>query len=142
MARTTPSPDSPRLRSTPARRAVLEALQGLGRPASHADLLQQETVQRLDPVTVYRSLAALQGAGILHGVHGVDGTWRYALHAHAPSGRCGGGHAHFLCTRCGAMRCLTEQEIPRVQVECGASVANRQLLASGTCASCNAKASS
>jgi Fe2+ or Zn2+ uptake regulation protein len=130
-----------RVRRTPARRAVLVALQDLGRPVSHADLQCHEAVAGLDPVTVYRSLATLQAAGIAHGVHGIDGTWRFGLHPEAPAGRCGGGHAHFLCRSCGGMRCLLEQVIPKLHVEAGASVEGRQLLAFGRCAPCNLGAS-
>lgn len=131
-----PSPDPLRaagLRRTPARLAVLAHLQAMDRPSSHADL--QAALAQVDDITLYRTLATLQGAGLIHRVLGIDGTWRYgANHPDRPG--CPGNHAHFLCTVCGAMSCLSDQPMPHVQVPPGAVVEGRNFLVFGRCAQC------
>jgi Fur family ferric uptake transcriptional regulator len=123
------------LRRTPARLAVLDALRDAQAPLRHAALRAQPPLAALDEVTLYRTLTTLEGAGLLHRVQGLDGAWRYAPNR-APGAGCPGNHAHFLCATCGAMCCLVEQPMPRIQVPAGASVSGRSLLAWGRCAAC------
>lgn len=123
------------LRRTPARLAVLAAVQEIGAPTTHAQLAADPRLAGMDPVTLYRTLAALQDAGLVHRVPGTDGVWRTCPHAARQEG-CPGNHAHFLCLRCGAMRCLPDQPMPRVEVPPGARVLGRHLLAFGTCEAC------
>lgn len=121
------------LRRTPARLAVLDHLQAREKPASHAEL--QAALAEVDDITLYRTLATLQGAGLVHRVLGVDGTWRYGANRPGQAG-CPGNHAHFLCTACGAMSCLHDQPMPHVQVPPGAVVEGRNFLVFGRCARC------
>ncbi len=119
------------LRSTPARVAVLECVESLGRPATHAEL---QGLLELDKVTLYRTLDALAEAELVHRVLGVDGVWRHC--AQPKTEGCPGNHAHFQCTACGAVICLLDQPIPHVQVPEGAVVQARTLLAWGLCPDC------
>jgi len=119
------------LRSTPARVSVLSCVESLGRPATHAELSE---CLDLDRVTLYRTLDALAEAGLVHRVLGVDGVWRHC--AQPQTEGCPGNHAHFQCTACGAMVCLLDQPMPRVEVPTGDTVAARSLLAWGLCAHC------
>lgn len=125
------------LRCTPARVRVLGAIRSFGRPASHAELADHAEVVGMDAVTLYRSLSALEGAGLLHRVHGTDGAWRACAQ---PEGRdgCPGNHAHFLCSTCGQMACLVDQPLPRVMPPPGAVVQGRNFVAFGRCAQCRA----
>jgi len=125
------------VRRTEAREAVLRVLQGRGEPLTHADLSTDPQVAGMDPVTLYRTLATLEGAGLVHRVQGIDGAWRYCPHR-AEDGDCPGNHAHFLCTACGSMTCLVDQPMPHVQVPDGAVVAARHLVAWGLCPRCAA----
>jgi Fur family transcriptional regulator, ferric uptake regulator len=68
-------------------------------------------------------------------VQGIDGTLRYVPNRARRHG-CPGGHAHFLCTTCGAMACLTDQVIPVVTVPRGTVVRGKQLVVYGHCSSC------
>ncbi len=123
------------LRATRPRERVLALLLGADHPLTPAELSTHPDARDIDRVTVYRSLAALHGAGLVHVVCGVDGVSRYRAHEPAEGG-CPGGHPHFLCTRCGGMWCLPEQGLPRVEVPVGASVEGKQLVVHGACARC------
>ncbi|MEQ1500963.1 MAG: transcriptional repressor [Myxococcota bacterium] len=123
------------LKRTPARIRILAAIEELSVPVSHAQLVGRPEVAELDPITVYRTLSALESAGLLHRVHGIDGTWRYCAQPHDRPG-CPGNHPHFLCTSCGAMTCLLDQAMPKVGVPAGAVVEGRHLLAWGRCPTC------
>lgn len=122
------------LRRTPARLAILARIDALDRPVTHGELLGEPELRTLDDITVYRTLATLVASGLVHRVQGLDGAWRYC--AQPESAGCPGNHAHFLCTTCGVMRCLTDQPMPRVAVPPGAEVHGRHFLVHGRCAAC------
>ncbi len=123
------------LRRTPARVSVLARIESLDRPVTHADLRAEPALEGLDDVTLYRTLAALAEGGLVHRVHGIDGTWRYCAQPPGVVG-CPGNHAHFLCTSCGGMVCLRDQPMPRVRVPEGAEAHGRHFLVYGRCAGC------
>jgi len=123
------------LRRTRARRSVIEVLDRAGRPLSHQEIASDARLVSLDRVTLYRTLTALQKAGLLHRVQGMDGVWRFCGHREAP-GRCAGNHIHFLCVACNRMSCLPEQPLPWVAEPEGAEVYGKQLVVYGRCAAC------
>jgi Fur family ferric uptake transcriptional regulator/Fur family zinc uptake transcriptional regulator len=123
------------LRRTPARLSVLDRIEALARPLSHGELLALPELGALDDITLYRTLATLVEVGLVHRVHGIDGTWRYCAQPRDIQG-CPGNHAHFLCTTCGAMTCLLTQPMPRVVVPPGVEVEGRHFLVHGRCAAC------
>jgi Fur family ferric uptake transcriptional regulator/Fur family zinc uptake transcriptional regulator len=123
------------LRRTKAREVVLSLLQSAHRPLTHQEVAASPTAASVDRVTLYRTLAALQRAGLLHRVQGTDGAWRFCLHSGDAAG-CPGNHAHFLCLECGGMTCLTDQPLPWIAVPDGVRVLGKQLVVHGICAGC------
>lgn len=123
------------LRCTPSRVAVLRLLCQAGRPLSHEQIAATPSTEGLDRVTLYRTLAALQEAGLTHRVQGKDGVWHFCAHL-ADSDGCPGNHPHFLCLRCGGMRCLSDQMLPRVTVDEGEEVIGKHLVVYGSCSAC------
>lgn len=123
------------LRFTPVRADVLGHLSARGRPLSHGEIARARGTAGLDRVTLYRTLAALEGAGLVHRVQDHDGAWRFCAHVR-PAGGCPGNHAHFQCTRCGRMRCLAEQALPWVEVPKDSLVIGKQFLIYGLCPAC------
>lgn len=123
------------LRRTPARVAVLAHVGALDRPASHAELQAAAPLAGIDDITLYRTLSTLVSAGLLHRVQGIDGVWRYRANPGDAAG-CPGNHAHFSCTACGAMSCLPDQPMPKVEVPTGFRVDGRHFLVYGRCAAC------
>ena len=126
------------LRCTPARDAVLSLLSQKGHPLAHSEIAKARGLATLDRVTLYRTLTALQEAGLVHRVQDLEGAWRFCAHARLGKG-CPGGHAHFHCTRCGRMRCLTDQALPWISVSEGAEVTGKQLVVYGLCPACAAR---
>jgi len=123
------------LRSTPARQAVLRQLSRKGRPLSHGEIAAAGATTGLDRVTLYRTLAKLQDAGLVHRVQDHKGAWRFCAHVRLASG-CPGNHAHFQCTRCGLMRCLADQSLPWITLPDSSLVLGKQLLVYGLCPAC------
>ncbi|MBT3219354.1 MAG: transcriptional repressor [Proteobacteria bacterium] len=118
----------------------MTAIERLAAPATHAEIAEQEGVSAMDPVTLYRTLETLLGAGFVHLIRGVDGANRYCPQPRDQKG-CPGNHPHFVCERCGTMRCLVDQVLPKVKVPAGALVVTRHFVASGICQSCSESSS-
>jgi Fur family ferric uptake transcriptional regulator/Fur family zinc uptake transcriptional regulator len=112
---------------------VWSALRAADRPLAHADLVP--VLDGLDDITLYRTLAAFEEAGLVHAVHGTDGVTRYGANPEPGTG-CPGNHVHFLCSGCGTVSCLRDQPLPKVVVPAGAKVDSRHFLVLGRCAAC------
>jgi molybdate transport system substrate-binding protein len=125
------------LRRTAARVAVLDLLDRVDRPLSHQEIAASPEAQRLDRVTLYRTLSALQEADLVHRVQGIDGAWRFCTHCRDEG--CGGDHVHFLCVDCNRMSCLPDQPLPWVEEPEGAEVLGKQLVVHGRCARCRSQ---
>jgi len=122
------------MRRTRAREAVLAALDSTGRPMTRQEIATKTTPGDIDKVTMYRTLTALTGAGLLHTVLDADGVARFCVNRAARG--CPGGHAHFQCLECGEMRCIHEQRVPRISIRGVAVVKTKQLVAYGVCSRC------
>ena len=123
------------VRRTPVRETVLRKLLDAGAPLSQKDLAATAGLERVNKVTLYRTLEILANAGIAHRVIGIDGEWRFCSHA-PDDGRCAGNHPHFLCLNCGRMACLRDQTMPRVRVPEGYAIEGKQLIVYGVCPEC------
>ena len=123
------------LKSTKARRVVLETLNRIDRPLSHQEIASNPEIRTLDRVTLYRTLASLQRVGLVHRVQGIDGVWRFRGHR-VQSGECAGNHIHFFCLDCSRMSCLPEQPLPWIKEPKGAEIIGKQLVVYGRCAEC------
>ena len=131
------------IRPTPVRRDILQLLYKEACPLTAGEIisLQKRETQKskaADRVTIYRTLYTLAESGLVHQVQGIDGAWRFCAHPPAKHG-CPGNHPHFLCRECGRMLCLTEQNLPRVEVPADVEVKGKQLVIYGFCSSCARK---
>ena len=106
-----------------------------GRPMSHLEILDKIKDVKLDRVTLYRILASLKDASLIHQVQGSDGTWRFCSHDE-DSESCPGGHPHLLCESCGKMMCLTNCKMQHVDVPDDFMVTHKQMLILGICKDC------
>ena len=123
------------LRKTEKRKEILKELLMKGRPLSHSDLLECETIEHIDRVTLYRNLTALEKGGIIHSILGEDGTRRFRAHQVNQPG-CPGNHPHFVCLSCKTMICLTDQKLPKVRVPEGYRVIGKRFIVYGICSEC------
>jgi Fur family transcriptional regulator, ferric uptake regulator len=94
------------LRATRPRLAVLGLLDRAAAPLSHGEVVEALDGQGWDRATLYRNLNDLTDKGLLHRLDVGDHVWRFeAAHRDLDS------HAHFVCTDCGEIRCLTAVEV-------------------------------
>lgn len=84
-------------RYTRGRRGLVEVLAGTPRPLTAAELVAVSA--SIPQSTVYRNLAVLGQAGVVHRVVGADEFVRYEL-SEAVTGR---HHHHLVCRMCGAV---------------------------------------
>ena len=83
--------------------AVLNHLEQIVQPASHAEIVDALAPLGFDRATVYRGLADLVEAKLVTRTDLGDHVWRFELRRHAGTDDV---HPHFVCTRCGDIRCL------------------------------------
>ena len=86
-------------RYTPVRRAVVEALAAAARPVTMAQLVHGRA--DLAQSSVYRSLAVLEEAGVVHRLPGADGLARHELDESLTE-----HHHHLVCVSCGTVEDL------------------------------------
>ncbi len=82
-------------RYTPARRRLVELLEGAGQPLTVTEICAQSA---LPLSSVYRNLGVLEEAGIVHRLAGHDEFARFELAEELV-----GHHHHLACSSCGAM---------------------------------------
>lgn len=126
------------LRSTSPRLVVLQRLEQLTAPVSHAELHEQLGDAGLDRATVYRNLVDLAEAGLVRRRDLGDHVWRFELAR--GEGHEGGQHPHFTCTECGDVSCLPDVEVKLVAAK-GAPRSLRkervEVQLRGTCDDCS-----
>ncbi len=123
-------------RLTRPRRLAIEALAGAAEPLSARALHEAVGTDRIDLVTVYRTLDWLKQIGLARPVLTGEGMERVEL---VPAER----HTHHLvCDGCGAVRtvsvCGLDRTIAdRIEREHGFRVDHHQLVFHGRCAECS-----
>jgi Fur family transcriptional regulator, ferric uptake regulator len=127
-------------RVTEQRRLILETLESLGGhpTADEVYAVVQKRDPRLNPSTIYRTLAWLEGAGLVSHCHldaGPSGEHSERYDPVTPV-----EHHHFVCTTCGQ---VTEFEAPQLEAikakfaaEYDAAVEKAALTIYGMCARC------
>lgn len=119
-------------RITPARAAVFALLRDSTRALSHQEIesgLGRENA--LDRVTVYRVLDWLVEQGLAHKVAGLDRVWRFSIAREAHE-----RHAHFQCSGCGKVVCLSDVAPRRVTLPRGFRSEHVDVTVKGRCAEC------
>jgi Fur family ferric uptake transcriptional regulator len=121
-------------KATPARLSLLAALRSTRKPLSVQALTKRLKGERIDQVTVYRTLRVLAEMGI---VRHVD-----LRHPHAHFELNTDDHHHLVCTQCGAMEdfsgCRMEGLVSKVlkKSKLFKQVREHSLELFGTCTSC------
>ena len=123
-------------RATPARVHVLEILLAAPHALTHAEVEGQlDTEVCPDRVTLYRVLDWLVSQGLAHKIAGEDRAWRYNA-----ADRESHGHAHFHCTGCGQVFCLSDlQPAFAFNLPPGYRYQKAELTIQGLCPDCSAK---
>lgn len=125
-----------RVRLTPIRRRVLEALHTAPKPLGAYDLAALIAPQgrRVAPITVYRALDFLIEQGLAHRIASLNA---YVAHGGQPGG---GAHAFLICEACGEVSDIPSPEIAQllssVLEQHRFSFQTRTLEITGRCAHC------
>ena len=125
------------LKITAVREKVLQLFMKAGHTAlSNADI--EKHFERLDRITLYRTLRTFESKGLIHQVIDNSGTPKFAYcyddceaHDHHDD------HAHFHCVKCEKTVCLEDTNLPAVETPSGFKVEEKHLVLSGTCDACN-----
>ena len=89
---------------------------------------------KINKSTVYRMLHKLEDDGVLHSFLTMDQIRFYALCKGCSSDRHVDSHAHFQCTSCKRVSCISEEIVlPTFQ---RARITSAQVLLAGQCESC------
>lgn len=124
-------------RSGGARSAVIDRLAGDGGCRTAAEIARdlRHGGRPVGTASVYRALAALQDAGLVHGLDLGDGERRWEL-IHPD----GAHHHHVVCERCGRAVAFEDPDletaIARVADRLGADVHVHDVVLHGRCAAC------
>jgi Fur family ferric uptake transcriptional regulator len=125
------------LRSTPARIAVLRELRRAAAPLTHGDLADKLVPLGFDKATVFRNLADLTEAELLHRTELGDHVWRFEVRD--PDDPRNGAHPHFVCVDCGGVTCLGDMEFTAASRQRSRHIARiTEILIKGHCAACDA----
>ncbi|MBI1314055.1 transcriptional repressor [bacterium] len=125
------------LRSTAARIAVIQHLESVAIPQSHAEVAAALESFGFDQSTIYRCLTELSDAGLLSRLDLGDSIRRFELlqpGADATIER----HPHFMCVDCGSIVCLDDFTFRLAPKQPGVSPPGEiaEVLLKGRCSQC------
>ena len=115
------------LKKSAQRIRVINILKDKGMPMAE-DEIKVAMGEIYDRVTFYRTMQALEKAGVVHRILIDNNKSEYAFNVEDGHH----SHVHFLCTKCGAVSCLNR--LPEGYVP-----AESEVLIKGVCPSCSAE---
>lgn len=123
------------LKNTPVRRLILGYLSDQKKPQSVDEIYTKlhSEGEKLDKVTLYRTINTLTELHLLHRVDFGDGSARYER-SDLPH------HHHLICESCGTVEdidiCITAPKIRQIEKESHFNIHHHLLDFYGTCANC------
>ena len=121
------------LRKTKHLEHVLQAFRQSS-DALSAGMLVDALANEINKSTVYRMLQKLEDDGVIHSFLTMDQIRFYALCKGCSSGRHVDTHAHFQCTSCKRVSCVSEEIV--LPTPGRARITSAQVLLTGQCESC------
>lgn len=123
------------LRKTTPRIAILAVLLAAQKPVTQNQVAQRLGENRLNKVTIYRTLESFLKAGLVHKAFIQQKAWHFELAHNCTQSQC---HPHFTCTDCGQTRCLTGISLPMAKSPYKGFVIDRQRVQlEGLCPNCS-----
>jgi Fur family ferric uptake transcriptional regulator len=121
---------------TGSRKSILELFIRSNGALEHSDI-EKMAGEKLDRVTVYRTLQSFMEKGIIHTIPTTDNSIRYALcKDDCSQGHHHDNHVHFVCKNCGITTCIESVIVPDVQLPKGFRPLDKQMIVSGICENC------
>lgn len=126
--------DNAGLRVTAVRLMIWrEVRHGFDDAFSLADL--EKRLPTVDKSTLFRTLALLTDAHLLHEIDDGSGSQKYCV-CHLDDTRHCEGHVHLTCLRCHRTYCLSNVRIPPVALPNGFQAEETEYVVKGICAKC------
>jgi Fur family transcriptional regulator, ferric uptake regulator len=102
----------------------------------HADI-EKKASDKIDRVTIYRTLQTFEEKGIIHTIPTADNSVKYALCKHnCEEGHHHDNHVHFVCDNCGKTICLDDVLVPEVKLPQGFQPHQSNMVVNGFCSDC------
>ncbi|MCH8566989.1 MAG: transcriptional repressor [Balneolales bacterium] len=133
------------LKATVTRLRILELLSESKVAMSHSEISDCFDNEKIDKVTLYRTLNAFVECGIAHKVANEDRNWLYAIFDKdiKPNGTEGSEHkhehAHFICSACDKIYCfpvVEEMKFNKLKDLMGFKIDQHEIRLHGTCPVC------
>ena len=103
---------------------------------AHADI-EKKASDKIDRVTIYRTLQTFEEKGIIHTIPTADNSVKYALcKDQCAEGHHHDNHVHFVCEQCENTVCLDEVTIPEISLPKGYEAKQVEVIVSGICKEC------
>lgn len=123
------------VKPTAMRLLVLDLLTHQETAISLAEL--EEKFDRVDKVTLYRTLKTFEQHKIIHSIDDGTGSAKYALCSEGCECNPGELHVHFHCQLCKRTFCLTDQIIPPVHLPQKFVLKEMNMVMKGLCDACS-----
>lgn len=121
---------------TGSRKIILELFLQSDGALAHADI-EKRTGEKIDRVTVYRTLQSFMEKGMIHTIPTADNSIRYALcRDNCSEGHHHDNHVHFFCRECSRTTCLDSVTVPDVRLPRGFRPLEKQMIVTGVCGDC------
>lgn len=125
-----------RLSITDSRLHILNLFYKAPGALAHADI-EKKTGDKMDRVTIYRTLQIFEEKGIIHSIPTADNSVKYALCKETcAEGHHHDNHVHFICNDCTKTICLDDVLVPDVKLPRGFKPQLSQMVVNGLCKDC------
>jgi len=123
-----------KLYCTKCRVAILNVLAKTNKPLNQGQIAQRLGKNRLNKVTIYRTLESFYQVGLVHKAFIHKRAVYFELASRCSEIRC---HPHFTCKSCGVTNCLIGLSVPLVKgLKKGFVIHRQQICLEGLCPAC------
>ena len=123
------------IKPTAMRLLVVEKLLKQQYAVSHKELAEQ--FEKADNITLFRTLKVFLEHKLIHTIDDGSGVIKYALCQSGCNCDLSELHTHFYCTECKHTFCLTDAEIPNINIPQNFKLEGINLVLKGRCDKCN-----
>ncbi len=122
------------IRPTAMRILVLQALMKHEYAMSLNDLEME--FENVDKSTLFRTLKTFEDKKLIHCINDGNGSVKYAICKATCLVEHIDKHVHFLCLKCNHTYCLTDFEIPSINLPVDFTFESANVIVNGVCANC------
>ena len=121
---------------TDSRLQILDMFYHAPGALAHADI-EKRASDKIDRVTIYRTLQTFEEKGIIHTIPTSDNSVKYALcKDRCEEGHHHDNHVHFVCGHCHKTICLDDVHVPDVKLPKGFTPLEASMVVNGICDEC------